>query len=99
MELDAIHDLFNHVDTDRPLLTGSFQAIEDFKSIEWLSSAILLHDQWKGILCPLAGSESFMASKAFSSAPNSIFILSQPGIDDFALGMTTERTFHFIRMQ
>jgi hypothetical protein len=94
MEFDAIKDLFNHVDTDRPLLTRSFQAIEDFQAIERFSSTIFLHDQWKGILGPLAGSKSFMAAKAFPSTPNGVFIFSQPGIDDFTLGMATEGTFH-----
>jgi hypothetical protein len=94
MELDAINDLFNHIDTDRPLLASFFQTIEDFKPIERFSSPIFLHDQWKGILCPLGGSKSLMAAKAFPSTPDGIFILSQSGIDDFTLGMTTEGTFH-----
>jgi hypothetical protein len=94
MELDAINDLFNHIDTDRPLLTSFFQAIEDFEAIERLPSGILLHDQGESILCPLARGKSFMATEAFPPTPNGIFILSQAGINDFTLGLATERTFH-----
>jgi hypothetical protein len=94
MELDAIDNLFNHIDTDRSLLASSFQTIEDFQAIERLPSGILLHNQWEGILCPFARSKSFMAAKAFPSTPNGVFILSQAGIDNLALEMTTEGTFH-----
>jgi hypothetical protein len=97
MELDPTDDLFNHVDADRPLLASFLQPVEDFKAIERLSPPILLHDQWKSILCPLAGGKSFMAAETFPSASDGIFILSQSGIDDFTLGMITKRTFHFFR--
>jgi len=98
MELDAINNLFNHVDADRPLLTGSFQAIKDFEAVERLSSGILLHNQREGVLCPLARSKSFMATKTFPSTANGVFILSQAGIDNFTLGMATKGTFHWVRM-
>jgi hypothetical protein len=94
MELDAINNLFNHVDTDRSLLARSFQTVEDFQAVERFPSGILLHNQWEGILCPFARSKSFMAAKAFPSTPNGVFIFSQAGIDDLTLEMTTERTFH-----
>jgi hypothetical protein len=94
MEFEAINDLFNHVDTDGPLLAGFFQSVEDFKAIKRLSSPVLLHDQWKGILCPLAGGKSFMAAETFPSPPNGVFIFSQAGIDHFTLRMITKRAFH-----
>ncbi len=97
MELDAIHDLFNHVDADGPLLTCSLQAIEDFEAVEWLSSRVFLDDQWERILCPFACRKSFTATETFPSAPNGLFILSQTGIDDFALGMATKGAFHSVR--
>ena len=94
MELDAVNNLFNHVDADRPLLTGPFQAIKDFEAIEWLSSGILLDNQREGVLCPFARSKSFMATKTFPSTPNGVFILSQAGIDDFTLRVATKGAFH-----
>ena len=39
-----------------------------------------------------------MAAETFPPPPNGILILSQTGIDHFALGMITERTFHFVRL-
>jgi hypothetical protein len=94
MELDTIDDLFNHVDTNGSLLTGFFQTVEDLKAIKNFSPPVFLHDQRKGILCPLAGGKSFMAAETFPSPPNSVFILSQSGINYFTFGMITERTFH-----
>ncbi len=98
MELDAIDDFLDQIDTNGPLLTGFFQAIEDLKAIKSFSPTVFLHDQWKGILCPLAGGKSLMAAETFPPPPNRILILSQTGIDHFTLGMITERTFHFIRL-
>ena len=97
MEFDAINDLFNQIDTDRPFLASFLQAIEDLDAVESLPSPILFHDQRKGILCSFARGKSFMATEAFPPSPDRIFILSQPGIDDFALGMTTKGTFHGLR--
>jgi hypothetical protein len=98
MEFDAIDNLFNHVNTDGPLLAGLFQAVKDLKAIKRFSSVIPLHDQWKGILCPLAGGKSFMAAETFPSSSNAVFIFSQSGINHFTLEMITKRAFHMIRM-
>src|SRR4030042_1569738 len=97
MEFDAIDNLFNHVNTDGPLLAGLFQAVEDLKAIKRFSSAIPLHDQWKGILCPLAGGKSFMAAETFPPSSDAVFIFSQPGIDHFTLEVIAKRAFPFIR--
>ena len=97
MEFDAVDDLFNQIDTNGPLLTGFFQTVKDFKTIENLSPPILLHDQGKSILCPLARRKSFMAAETLPSPPNGVFLLTQTGIDHFTLGMIAERTFHFTR--
>ena len=94
MQLDAVHDLFDHVDADRPLLTGSSQAIENLETVEGLSSSILLHNQGEGVLCPLARGKPFMAAEALPSTPNGVLVLSQAGVDDFTLGMATKGTFH-----
>ena len=96
MEFDAIHDFFDHVDADRPLLAGLLQAVEDFKAIEGFSSSVFFDDQWEGILCPLAGRESFMAAETLSPSSDGVFIFSQSRINHFTLGMATERTFHTI---
>jgi hypothetical protein len=94
MELDAVDDLLDQVDTDRPFLTCLFQAVEYFKTVESFSPPIFLHHQRKGILCSLARRKSFMAPEAFSPSSNGILILSQTGIDHFTFGMITERAFH-----
>jgi hypothetical protein len=96
MEFDAVDNLFNHVDADGSLLASPFQPVEDFQAIKRFPSGIFLHDQWEGILCPFARSKSFVTAKAFPSTPNGVFFLPQAGIDDLALEMTTERTFHRI---
>jgi hypothetical protein len=94
MQLDAVDDFLDQIDTNGPLLAGFFQAVKDFKAIESFSPPILLHDQWKGILCPLTGSKSLMAAETLPPSPNGVLILSQSGIDHFTLGMITKRTFH-----
>jgi hypothetical protein len=85
IKLDAVDDLLNQVDADRPLFTGFFQAIEDFEAIKSFSSPILLDDQWKGILCPLRGCESFLTAETFPPSTNRLLILAEAGIDHLAL--------------
>ncbi len=94
MEFDAVDDFLQNVDTDRPLLTGFLQAVEDFEAIERFSPPVFLHHQWKGILRPLTGRKPFMAAEAFPPPSNRVLLLSEAGIDDFTLRMVTERTFH-----
>jgi len=98
MELDAIDDFLDQVNTDRPLLTGFFQAIENLKSIKNFSPPVFLHHQRKGILCPLAGGESLMAAETLPPSPDGILILSQTGIHHFTLRMITKRTFHLLNV-
>ena len=94
MELDAVYDLLNQVDADRPLLAGPLETIEDLNAIESLSSPILLDDQRQGILCPLAGRKSLLATQTFPPPADRLFILAKAGIDHFTLRVTAERTFH-----
>jgi len=98
MEFNAIDDFLDQIDTDGSFLTGFLQAIEDLKPIKSFSPPVFLHDQWKGILCPLAGGKSLMAAETFPPPPNGILILSQTGIYHFTLGMIAKRTFHFLNV-
>jgi len=98
MELEAVHNLLKFINTNRPFLTGSLEAIEDFEAIERFSPPVLLHHQGKGILSPFACGKSFMAAETLSPPPNRIFFLSQSGIDHLTLGMIAEWTFHFLNV-
>ena len=94
IKLDAVDNLLNHVDADRPLFAGLFQAIEDFDAIESLSSSILFDHQWKGILGPLACGKSLLTTETLPPPPNGLLILPEAGIDDFTLRVTAKRAFH-----
>jgi hypothetical protein len=96
-KLNTVDNLLNQVDTDRPFFAGFFETIEDFEAIEYLSSPVFLDHQRKGILCPLAGSKSFLAAKTFPSPPNRLLIFTEAGIDNFTLRVITKRAFHMIR--
>ena len=94
MELDAADDLLNRVDTDRPLLTGPSQAIEDLESIKGFPSPVLLNHQRKGVFRPLARRKSLLAPKALPAPPDRFLILAQAGIHDLTFKMTAKGTLH-----
>jgi hypothetical protein len=94
MGLNTVDDLFKEVDTNRPLFTGFFQAVENFEAIENLSSPVFFNHERKGILCPLACGKSFMTTQTFSPPANGLLILAETGINHFTLWMIAERAFH-----
>jgi hypothetical protein len=75
MELDAVDNFFNQIDTNGPFLAGFFQSVKDFQAIEDFSPPVLFHNQWKGILCPLARCKSLAAPETLSSPADGVFIL------------------------
>ena len=98
IEFDTVGDLFDDIDADRPLLAGFLQTIEDLGTIEGLSPPIFFDDRRQGILCPLTRSKSLLATEAFPPSPDRLLVLAFAGIDDFALRMITERTFHVLNV-
>ena len=95
VEFDAIDDLLDKVNADRPLLAGPSEAIEDLEAIEGLPPSVLLDDQGKIILWPLARGKTLLAAETFPSPADGLLVSAQAGVDHFALGVITERTFHF----
>jgi len=77
IDLDAVDDLLNEIDTDGPLLAGLFQTIEDFEAVEDLSPPVLLDHHGKGFLCSLAGGKSLLTAEAFPPSPNGLLILAK----------------------
>jgi hypothetical protein len=94
MELDMVDDLLDHINTDRPLLTGLFQAVEDLETVEGFSSPVLLDHEGEVILWTLTGGKSFLATEAFPSSADHVLLFAEAGIDDFCLSVIAERAFH-----
>ena len=94
IEFDPVDDLFNDVDTDRPLFARLLQTIEDLEAIEGFPSTVLLDHGRESLLSPLARGKPLLAAEAFSPSPDRLFVLALPGIDDLAFTVMTEWAFH-----
>ena len=94
IELNPVDDLLNLINADRPLLTGFFQAIKNFETVEGLPPSILLDNEGKGILGSFTCGEPLLASQAFSPSADGILLLAKAGIDHFAFSLITKRALH-----
>ena len=95
VEFDAIDDLLDKVNADGSLLAGPSETIKDLEAVERLPPSVLLNDQRKIILWPLARSKTLLTTETFPSPADGLLVSAQAGVDHFALGVITERAFHF----
>ena len=94
MEFDAVDDLLNHIDADRPLFTRLLQSVKDLEAVEGLSPPVLFDHRREGLFGPLTRRKPFMAPEAFPPATDGLLFLALAGIDHFAFRMITEGAFH-----